>query len=409
MHQRFPHPSIFLLLAVPYGVANGYVTIPLAYQLARAGFPVAMVASLIGVSLIPSVWGFGWAHLVDAALSRKTWYILGAAISGLGILVLGLLAGRVSFSLLMAVAFLTTLASSFVAIATGGLMAGSTDAASKGRAGGWYQAGNLGGGGIGGGLGLWLAQHLHAPWMVGGLLFLLCLFCCLGLLRLPVESAPTVRAASYGRTMLNILKDVWGTVIRTRRGFLALVLCLMPIGSGGAASLWSAVAGDWRASADMVALITGVLGGGLSALGCLGGGWVCDRMDRKRAYVLFGLLMVACALVMAFCPRTPAMYALWASAYALISGLAYAGFSAFALEVVDSGAMTTKYNAFVSISNAPITAMVFIDGWAHTRWGARGMLCTEALLGVVGCVLFLGVARVLGERGRGPELAKGSS
>jgi len=72
--------------------------------------------------------------------------------------------------------------------------------------------------------------------------------------------------------------------------FIALILCFLPIGSGAASNLWSAISKDWSASADTVALIVGVIGGLLSAIGCLIGGWICDLMDRKKGYILFGVI-----------------------------------------------------------------------------------------------------------------------
>ena len=47
-----------------------------------------------------------------------------------------------------------------------------------------------------------------------------------------------------------------------------------------------------------IALVTGVLGGIVSAAGCLVGGYWCDRMDRKTAYALYGLLQAVCAIAM---------------------------------------------------------------------------------------------------------------
>jgi MFS family permease len=171
-------------------------------------------------------------------------------------------------------------------------------------------------------------------------------------------------------------------------GFLALFLCFLPVGSGAASNLWSAVAGDWRASADTVALVTGVLGGILSAAGCLIGGWICDRMDRKLAYVLYGVLQAASAIGMALAPRTEPMFIFWTCLYAVITGLTFAGFTAFVLEAMGTGAAATKYNVFASLSNAPIYYMTVLDGWAYTRWGPRGMLNIEAALGLLGMVLF---------------------
>jgi predicted MFS family arabinose efflux permease len=277
----------------------------------------------------------------------------------------------------------------FLGMATDSLMAYGTPPELKGRAGGWFQAGNLGGAGLGGGAGLWLAQRLPAN-LVGGILALSCLACCLALLFVR-EPESTIRESHVTKTLVNVFRDLWG-LARSRTGVAALFLCFLPIGSGAASNLWSAVAGDWRASADTVALATGVLGGVLSAVGCLLGGWGCDRMNRKAAYVLYGALQAACAIGMGIAPRTQAMYILFTSLYSVITGLTYAGFTAFVLEAMGTGAAATKYNVFASLSNAPIYYMTLIDGWAHTRWGAGGMLNTEAAICLLGMILFFGFA-----------------
>jgi MFS family permease len=225
--------------------------------------------------------------------------------------------------------------------------------------------------------------------MTGAILAGACLLCCGALVFLD-EPVSTIQEATVGRTLVNVGKDLW-QLAKARVGFLALFLCFLPIGSGAASNLWSAVAGDWRASADTVALVTGVLGGILMAAGCLAGGWICDRMDRKLAYVLFGVLQAASAIGMALAPRTEAMFIAWTCIYAVITGLTYAGFSAFVLEAMGTGAAATKYNVFASLSNVPIWYMTLLDGWAFTHWGSHGMLNTEAALCLLGMVLFFAV------------------
>jgi hypothetical protein len=46
----------------------------------------------------------------------------------------------------------------------------------------------------------------------------------------------------------------------------------------------------------------------------------------------------------------------------------------------------------------PIAYMTLIDGWAHTRWGAAGLLNVEAAFGVVGIIVFIAVAMMLPRR-----------
>ena len=193
---------------------------------------------------------------------------------------------------------------------------------------------------------------------------------------------------NYLKTVGNLVNDIW-ILIKSRSGFLVLFLCLLPIGSGAAQNLWSAISKDWSASPEAVALAVGVAGGVFSAIGCLLGGWICDLMNRKKAYILFGLLEGLCSLAMAISPRSQLMYVIWTSVYAVTIGLAFAGFSAFVLEAIGKIGAATKYNVFAGLSNIPIYLMIFVDEWAHTNWSATGMLIAETIMPVLGAILFI--------------------
>ena len=305
--MRRTHPSVFLFLIVPFGAMGGYLSVAIGYQLTQAGVSVEDVAALVAASYIPQTWKFLWAPLADTTLSRKTWYLLAGLVSALGIFVTGAVpADAASLPLLYAAVLISNVASTFLAMATESLMVYNTPPELQGRAGGWFQAGNLGGNGLGGGAGLWLAQTLPDPWMAAAVIAIACALCCAALWFVP-EPPPLPRTGHYGRMLVAVLKDLW-QVVRARAGILALLICFLPIGSGAASNLWSAVADDWHASANTVALATGVFSGIVSALGCLFGGYGADRMDRKTAYALYGLLMAISTVAMALAPRTETMY-----------------------------------------------------------------------------------------------------
>jgi len=118
-------------------------------------------------------------------------------------------------------------------------------------------------------------------------------------------------------------------------------------------------------------------------------------MDRKTSYALYGLLMAICAIAMALAPRTEPMFVVFTLTYAFIQGLTYAGFTALVLEAIGLGAAATKFNLYASLSNMPIAYVTLIDGWAHTRWGAAGLLNVEAAIGVAGIIVFVGIATML--------------
>jgi MFS family permease len=318
-------------------------------------------------------------------------------VSAIGIYATGALPAKAEFiPALDMVVLVSNVAVTFLGSAVESLMAHATPDGEKGRAGGWFQAGNLGGFGLGGGAGLWLAQNLAAPWMAGVVLGVACALCCLALVFVP-EPAASPRAANLRHRLVDVLRDLL-PVARSRLGLLALLIVFLPIGTGAASNLWSAVADDWHASAATVALATGTLGGIVSAVGCLVGGYFCDRLDRKTAYALYAIIQAMCAVAMAFAPRTETMYAAFTLLYAFTNGLTYAAFSAVTLEAIGRGAAATKYSLFASLSNTPIAYMTVVDGWAHTRWGAAGMLNAEAAIGVLGVAVFMGVAAMTNRR-----------
>ncbi len=83
--HRHVHPVVFMFLILPFGVMGGYVTVALAYLYSKAGIPVAQVAALVAVGILPHTWKFAWAPLVDATLSRKKWYAIANVVSAAGI------------------------------------------------------------------------------------------------------------------------------------------------------------------------------------------------------------------------------------------------------------------------------------------------------------------------------------
>jgi MFS transporter, PAT family, beta-lactamase induction signal transducer AmpG len=384
------HPNIFMFLILPFGVLSGYVSVTMGFLLTKAGISLALVAPVISVTLLPNIFKFIWAPLVDTTLTVKKWHIIANVITALGIFVTGILPLKVEYLTLMTIVVLiTSFANTIVAMSTESLLAHDTPDNLKGRAGGWLQAGNLGGLGLGGGAGLWLAENLSEPWLAGAIIAIACMLCSLGLYFLS-EPTSFIREKNYFKTIGNLNRDIWN-LIKSRMGFLALFLCFLPIGSGAASNLWSAISNDWHASANTVALVIGVLGGVLSAVGCIFGGWICDLMDRKKAYILFGILQALCAVGMAFSPATELMFIIWTSLYAFSTGLTYAGFSAFVLEAIGRGAAATKYNVYASLSNAPIYYMIYIDEWAHGKWSAFGMLSAEAIMALFGVILFVSI------------------
>ena len=378
---------LFLPLFAPFGISSGYVTVTLGFLLGKAGLPVLTIAGLMALSVWPQTWKILWAPIVDTVGNPKLWYGLGAALVGLTILAMSVIKVESGLiPLLSALIVMSSVASTLVSMSTEIFMAHFVPQEAQGRASGWGQAGNLGGQGVGGGIGLLLAEHISMPWVSGFALALICIGCWAAVTLLP--AAPRGhRQDRYVDSLKAVVRDVW-SVARSRLGYLALIIMLLPIASGGAQNLWSAIASEWGASANLVAAVNGVGGGLVMAVGCLLGGYVCDKMDNKTAYALFGIVAGIVAVLMGWAPRSPAAFAVGTLAYALAIGMGYAAYNAVVLEAIGKGSAATKFNLLAAIANIPIAAMTKFDGWLHDKGGTMAMLYGELALPVATIAAF---------------------
>ena len=396
---RSPHPALFTALIVPFGALGGFVSVVLAFLATRRGLSVEEGASLIAVGMLPHTWKFFWAPVADMTFSRKGWYIVSNVLCALGVLLLGAIPlAPENLNLLRGVIFIANLASTTLGMATEGLMAHTTAPEQRGRVGGWFQAGNLGGAGIGGGLGLWIATHAPAPWMAGAVEAAIFLLCCLPLLWIH-DHSPIQRTGSVFGAVKEVARDLWG-VLSSRAGLNAAILCFLPIGTGAAAGVLAQaeVAAVWGAGESEVGAVNGVAAGFVAAFGCILGGQLCARWPSRAVYAGVGALMAAVTGAMALAPHSPLMFIGFGVAYQLVMGLAYAAFTGLVLETIGTGAAATKYNVFAALSNTPITYMGLLLASAFTAWGARGMLLAESGAGIAGILFFAGVYAVLRPR-----------
>ena len=383
-------PFVFFFLVLPYGISSGFVSITLPFVLTRVGFSVALAASIVAIGVSANLWRFLWGPVADLTLTARRWYLLGLGTSAATLLLLAFLSLHQNIvAILMAVVFVSQVAGTLIVLPVGGLMAHTVAEGAKGRAAGWYQAGNLGGNGIGGGVGVWLASHFSKE-IAGGGLAIAMLASAAAIYF--VSDVRVVANETLGERMRILWRDIL-SMVRAAIPLFTIVLVCSPIGASAMNNLWSAVAPDWSVTADQVALVSGVLNGVVSAIGCVIGGWVADRVGRWWSYFGSGFLMALVAIIMAVTARTPNAFSVGVLAYALTCGMAYAAFSAIVLLAIGRGAASTKYATLSSLGNLPVVYMTASDGWVHDRFGTAWMLHSEALIAIICIVLALAVLR----------------
>ena len=386
---KAPHPFVWTVLYLPFGALSGFVTVALTFLATKHGLSISEGALLNGANMATQWLKWLWAPIVDVTLTPRKWYVLATAASAVGVLGMSMVPlGPDTLGLLLAVIASASLINSAVGMAVEALIATSTPPDQIGRVSAWFQAGNLGGTGLGGALGLFLMIHLPKPWMGGAIMGVLFMLCCFALRFTPKHESLHVHMTSL-EAVKGVVRDL-GKMLRTKGGLLAAILCVLPVGTGAAQTVLTQaeVAAGWGAGAKEVELLQGLTVGVVTTIGCFAGGWLCHRILPRNAYVLIGLGLALVATGMALSPATVAMYVVWNMAYAFGVGLSYAAFSAVVLSAMGIGSGATKYNVYASLSNFPLWWLGLALGVAAQRWGARNMLLVEAGFGVVGVAIF---------------------
>ncbi len=380
------NPFTFLFLVLPYGVSGGFVSVTLPFLLTQHGFSVAAAASITALGLSANIWRFLWAPMTDLSLSLHKWYLIGIGLCTSTLLLLCFIPLKISsMGVLTITVFLSQIAATLIVSPVGGFMAKTVPEEKKGRAGGWYQAGNLGGIGIGGGAGIWFSSHFSYQAAII-ILSIAILICSVALHFVPQVYAEKDRLLKERFKMITVdIRDLF----RSPVAIFTMAVIIMPIGIGAASFLWSSVATDWKVNADTVALITGTLSGVICVIGCVIGGWIADRLGRWWLYFGAGTLMALVTLVMSFSVYVPTTYIIGVLLYAFTFGLSNAAFSAVVLHSIGKGLASTKYALLSSIGNIPYAYMTFFDGRLHDAYSIKIMLLGETFLGICFVVISL--------------------
>ena len=409
--RRFPHPALFGVLVLPFGAAVGFLQVAVPWWFAHAGMPLAQIGAISATGFLPHAYKIFWCPLIDLGPHRKAWYLT-AALATAGLLAAAAMVPAPAQHVAL-VAVLLTAAQATAATcsaALDALMAITPRDEDKGRAGGWYMAGNVGGTGVLGALAIWLGDHF-SPQAAGVAVALIVIASSIPVLTLQeptrVSGTQTLSPTKVlWSRVRHIGRDLWITV-KSREGITGLIIVASPVGCGALTNLFSGMAPDYRAPAQVVELVNGIGGGLTGAAGSVLGGYLSDKMNRRLCYALAGGITALCAFSMAAGPMSPATYAWGTLTYSFANGIAFAAFAGMVLEMVSHGAaVATKYTLFTAVSNQAISYVTWLDGRASGRWGTRGSVAFDGAITFVGIGILIAMVLVArpGRQSIGPRV-----
>jgi MFS family permease len=383
---------------MPYGVAAAFAGQVMPYMTSDVGIEVDSIGWYGALLLVPPVLQFLYAPIVDIGPRRKHWLVMVSAI-GAACLVASCLMPLPQHTIaFLSFAVTAQLISGLVGSCNGGLMAAAIPDQLRGKASGWYNVGNLSGGGLSATVAIVMIGYRLNPRTIGVVLAAMMVAPSLAALWIDEpQRAPSSASEVFRAT----LRDV-GDVLFSKSGLTGIALCASPVGTAALANYFTGMSRPYGASAYTVALVTGLGNVGLTALGALTGGYLCDRFNRRVLYLVSGALTALCGIVMALSPRTELTYAVGVATYALITGFCYSSFTATVLETIGKGgkAAATQYSLFVAAGNAAILYVGLVDTRFDKHHGVEGVIASDATLNIAGVVILALVFWRLGSFGK---------
>jgi len=396
--MKHPPPWLFVLTGTTYGVVGQFTGLVMPYATEHAGADLGSIGWYNALLFVPTFLLFLYAPIVDIGPRRKYWLVIVSAIGAACLVASFQMKLPDQITAYLAFGFAAQLISGLVGSCSGGLMAASLPDELRGKAGGWYNIGNLSGGGAFAAIAIAMIGHDVDPRLIGAVVAVMMMGPSLGALWIDEPPRPRVSPREVFR---QTLREVGG-VLTSRSGITGIALSLSPVGTAALANFFSGMSKPYGVGPNTVAAVTGFGTVGFNALGALIGGYLCDRFNRRVLYLVSAALTAMCGIAMALSPRSPSTYVLGVTSYALVTGFCYAAFTAYVLETIGKSDRTaaTKYSLFTAASNFAITYVGWIDTRFNDSHGVEGVVTSDATLNLIGAAVLAVVFWRLGSFGK---------
>ncbi len=435
--------ATLFFLYVTEGIPLGFTAVTLATEMRRRGLGVKQIGTFVASLYLPWAWKWALGPVIDVVASdrwgRRRGWILGAQV-----MMVLTLAAALNLDLVGQIGALTALvivhnvfgASQDVAIDALACQVLPED--ERGLANGLMFAGAYVGQAVGGSGVLYLREPLEQALGKDGALkasFALVaaaiLAVTLGVVRPLREPPGPARPQADGpplQAILGQLKDfvlaTWRSFTSSRPARVAVLFALLPAGAMALSlSLQSSLSVELGLSDPEIATLS-LWCTILSALFCVVGGKISDRLGRRRMLAIYLTLTALPTAWLAWqmhrygwilpsapgVPNRPAVAAelpraLWIAslAYTVPQGLMYGTRVALFMDVTNPAVAATQFTGYMALLNVAIAISARWQGWSAEHWGYPVTLALDAGLALTSVPLLLWMGKPATASARPPE------
>jgi MFS family permease len=408
----------FFFLYVTEGIPLGFAATAIATQMRRQGVGVAEIGAFVGAVYLPWAWKWAIGPFVDVLSSdrlgrRRMWIVLAQVLMVVTLLAAIPIDMATQVHVFVWIIILHNFFGATQDVAIDALATQVLEEEERGFANGIMFGGAYLGQAIGGAGVLFLASLFSFTttyFFVAACVLSVTVFIALPLREpkreRPSRSGPAVHAALI--EVRQFVVDAFRAFTGTRAAFIGLIFAVLPAGAyalGLALQATLAVElGMSNASIGALSLWSSVISAGC----CMLGGWLSDRLGRRRMLSLYlvgasvptfymASAMVRFNWIMPIAldaPNRPPVppglvVTFWVAClmYAVFQGLMYGTRTALFMDVTTPAVAATQFTAYMALLNFVITYSARWQGVALERWGYPTTLSIDGVVGLVSIAL----------------------
>jgi PAT family beta-lactamase induction signal transducer AmpG len=389
----------FSILYISEGIPYGFTSVAMVAFMRQQGVSLELIGAFVAALFLPWAFKWAWAPLIDLIKlhrlgGRRAWIIFCTGMMILTLLLTAMVDFKEDFRLLLAMIVLNNLFCSTQDVAIDSLAVSTLRENERGRGNGFMFAGQylgiaLGGGGAVFVYGLFGFEATLA--YISALLLLNLLFVLL-YVRDPQADPDAVPQADVLKklvhSMVSFTRDVYAGFWKSGSGpMFGVLFSLLPT---GAIALQYATLGtiqvDYGLNENQIAELR-IYNTITSALGCVVGGLLGDRIGAKKTVAMSYLLTALPTLILAFEISNGGLQSVSAGlfwgviiAHGFFFGMAYGVRNAIFMSMTNPRVAATQFTAFMGMSNLAISFGNYWQGVVAERFDYATVFYIDGLL-----------------------------
>lgn len=379
-----PVPPMWLLglSDATIGLANGIIFFVMPQLMVGANVPEPKIAAIAALASTPGFWFVFFSPILDVRFSRRWYATVFAALSGIAVAAAVL---SLHHLIVLQIALVVGEAAAILSSsALGGWLSNITPNEDKNPLSKWINIALIGGIGVTSAAGGEFVRRL--PMIAAAILIGTIVFLPASIFLFIPAPGPDRRLA--GESFLQFNHEVL-SLLRRREVVIVLLLFLSPCSTFALTNLLGGLGGDFHASPRAVSLAGGVGAFIPGLLGCSLFPVIAKRLRLRSFYFVNGIFGCFFTLSLVFLPHTTSTFALALFGEFLFQALSFAIQIGIVFEAIGTNnpLAATTFAFLAAATNVPMTYLTLVDGRAYAAAGIRGMLFTDALVGVLACTV----------------------